>query len=179
MKIPKINLWAFGETFITHIFYYCGCGKYVPNGITAPTCWWSEDLMPRMAFCSYRKRPSSRDHGSFRRLAQGPITITRYTFTIKSTASTAALFALNRSVFSERFVKLLITHIFGQAVADVDIGQAGHAAPEDNVAWWRISRSVLIAAERSQSEQEVADGFSLANIEWSNTIRLFCQHHVD
>ena len=124
MKIPKINLWAFGETFITHIFYYCGCGKYVPNGITAPTCWWSEDLMPRMAFCSYRKRPSSRDHGSFRRLAQGPITITGYTFTIKSTASTAALFALNRSVFSERFVKYRLRWPILKRLIDYLIGKS-------------------------------------------------------
>ena len=135
--------------------------------------------MPRIAFCSYQKRPSSRDHGSFRRLAQGPITITRHTFTIKSTASTAALFALNRSVFSERLAKLSITHIFGQAVADVDIGQAGHAAPEDNVARRHISHSVQIAAKPSQSEQEVAYGFSLANIEWNNPFRIFCQHITD
>ena len=61
----------------------------------------------------------------------------------------------------------------------MDIGQAGHTAPKNHVVWWRISRSVLIAAEPSQSEQEVADGFSLANIEWNNTFRLFAQHHVD
>ena len=61
----------------------------------------------------------------------------------------------------------------------MDIGQAGHTAPKNHVAWWRISRSVLIAAEPSQSEQEVAYGFSLANIEWNNTFRLFYQHIAD
>ena len=58
-----------------------------------------------------------------------------------------------------RSIKLSITHIFGLAVPEVDIGQAGHTAPKNHVVWWRISRSVEIAAEPSQSEQEVADGF--------------------
>ena len=78
-----------------------------------------------------------------------------------------------------RSIKLSITHIFGQVLADMDIGQAGHTAPKNHVAWWRISRSVLIAAEPSQSEQEVAEGFSLANIEWNNTFKFFCQHIAD
>ncbi|MEI7855859.1 MAG: hypothetical protein WCJ06_19305, partial [Planctomycetota bacterium] len=54
---------------------------------------------------------------------------------------------------------------FWTNISRYGIGQAGHTAPKNHVAWWRISRSVLIAAEPSQSEQEVADGFSLTNIE--------------
>jgi hypothetical protein len=52
-----------------------------------------------------------------------------------------------------RSVKLSIIYIFGQTLADVDMGQAGHTAPEEYVAWWRISRSVQIASEPGQPEQ--------------------------
>ncbi len=78
-----------------------------------------------------------------------------------------------------RSVKLSIIYIFGQTLADVDMGQAGHTAPEEYVAWWRISRSVQIASEPGQPEQEVAEGFGFANIEWDKPFRLFSQHHVD
>ena len=61
--------------------------------------------------------------------------------------------SLRPPINPERSVKLSIPHIFGQAVADVDIGQAGHAAPEGYVVRRHISRSVQMTG------QEVADGF--------------------
>lgn len=58
----------------------------------------------------------------------------------------------------KRPVNLSITHISGQAEAEMNVGQPGHAAPEDHVAGWSVSRSVQIAAETGQSCQIIADG---------------------
>lgn len=43
--------------------------------------------------------------------------------------------------------RLSITHVSGHAVAELDVGQPRHAAPQDGVARRRVSLAIQVAAD--------------------------------
>ena len=60
--------------------------------------------------------------------------------------------------------ELSITHIStGKFVAQFDIHQANHAAPQDGVARWRVVGAGEVAAEAGEGHEVVADGVSSAH----------------
>jgi len=53
---------------------------------------------------------------------------------------------------------------FGQAEAEMDVGQPRHAAPEDHVAWRWVYPAVEISAESGEPSQEAANSFPACTI---------------
>ena len=44
-------------------------------------------------------------------------------------------------------LELSIPHISGQAEAKMNIGQPGHAAPQDHITGWQVASPIQIATE--------------------------------
>jgi hypothetical protein len=77
----------------------------------------------------------------------------------RSFVSSKLVYPIPLSIISVRCVNHSITHIFSQGVAEMDVGQPGHAPPQHHVAGRRVSGSVEISSKLSEPRQEVADGF--------------------
>jgi hypothetical protein len=57
-------------------------------------------------------------------------------------------------ILSVRPTKLSVTHIFGKAIAEVDVGQPRHSSPQHPVARRGVSGSVQVASKTGQQSEE-------------------------
>ena len=58
---------------------------------------------------------------------------------------------LDRRVPGKRATALSITHILSAHLeANFDISETGHPAPDDGIAWWRVTGTIEVTAEAGE-----------------------------